>query len=72
MPHIVSYSLSCLWKALMNCHACIHLQEKPEPEPTCETRLPRGPGLACGAAGPCKHSQSLRLCHIPSLLCGKH
>ena len=42
---------------------------KPESEPTCETRLPRGPGLACGAAGPCKHSQCLTLCLMPSLLC---
>ena len=33
---------------------------------------PEGPGLACGAAGPCKQSQSIVLCHIPSLLCGKH
>ena len=26
-------------------------------QPTCETRLPGSPGLACGAAGPCKQSQ---------------
>ena len=70
--YCVTFPSHPLWKALMPCHACMHLQEKPEPEPTCETRLPRSPGLACGAACPCKQSQSLRLCHIPSLLCGKH
>ena len=50
----------------------VHLNKKTDCEPTCETRLPRSPGLPCGAAGPCKQSQFLILCHIPSLLCGKH
>ena len=27
--------------------------EKRESQPTCEARLPRSPGLACGAARPC-------------------
>ena len=59
-------------KALMICHACIDIcSGKPESEPTCETRLPGGPGLACGAAGPCKQSQCLTLCHIPPLLSAK-
>ena len=40
-------------------------------QPTCETRLPRSPGLACGAACPCKHSQCLTLCHMPPLLSAK-
>ena len=40
---------------------------KPDSEPTCETRLPRSPGLACGAAGPCKQSPCLTLCHMPVL-----
>ena len=63
----VSYACPSQCKALMNCHACIHLHGKPESEPTCETRLPRSPGLACGAAGPCKQSPSLTLCHMPLL-----
>ena len=46
----------------------IHLNGMPESRPTCETRLPRSPGLACGAARPCKQSQNLTLCHMPALL----
>ena len=46
----------------------IHLKWMPESHPTCETRLPSGPGLACGAARPCKQSQNLKLCHMPALL----
>ena len=46
----------------------IHLNGMPESRPTCETRLPRSPGLACGAARPCKQSQNLTLCHTPALL----
>ena len=45
----------------------MHLNKKTDFEPTCETRLPRSPGLPCGAAGPCKHSQFLTLCHMPSM-----
>ena len=66
--HIAS-TLPC--KVPMACHAYIHLNGKPESEPTCETRLPRGPGLACGAAGACKQSPSLTLCHMPALLGAK-
>ena len=55
--HVPSHPL---WKALTPCHACIHLDGKPELDSTCETRLPRGPGLACGAAGPCKQAQFAR------------
>ena len=46
----------------------ILLNGMPESRPTCETRLPRGPGLACGAARPCKQFKSLTLCHMPALL----
>ena len=35
----------------------MHPNAKPDSEPTCETRLPGSPGLACGAARPCKQSQ---------------
>ena len=38
---------------------------------TCETRLPRSPGLACGAARPCRQSQCLTLCQMPVLLNAK-
>ena len=57
-----------LCNALTACHACMHLNGKPESEPTCETHLPRGPGLACGAACPCKQSQCLTLSSMPPLL----
>ena len=72
MPHIVSHASSSLRKALIAHHACIHLNRMPDSDPTCETRLPGSPGLACGAACPCKHSQCRTLCHTPPLLCGKH
>ena len=57
-----------LRKALIICHACIHPNGTPETAPTCETRLPGSPGLASGAACPCKQSQVLTLCHKPPLL----
>ena len=60
-----------LRKALIACHACIHPKGTPETVPTCETRLPGSPGLASGAARPCKRSQVLTLCHMPPLLCKK-
>ena len=60
-----------LRKALIICHACIHPNGTPETAPTCETRLPGSPCLACGAACPCKHSQCLTLGHMPPLLCTK-
>ena len=60
-----------LCDALRACHACMHLNGKPESTPTCETRLPRSPSLASGAARPCTQSQCLTLCHMPALLCAK-
>ena len=70
MPHIVSHASPSQCKALIICHVNIHSAvECPESEPTCETRLPRSPGLACGAAGPCKQSPCLTLCHMPPSLC---
>ena len=60
-----------LRKTLIICHACIHPNGTPETAPTCETRLPGSPRLACGAACPCKHSQRLTLGHMPPLLCAK-
>ena len=63
VPQIMSHPFSSLWKALTPCHACILLNRKTDFEPTCETRLPRSPGLACGAACPCKQSQ---VAHIVS------
>ena len=65
MPHLVSHACHCQRKALAPCHVNRRLIEPPESQPTCETRLPRSPGLACGAARPCKHSQCLTLCHMP-------
>ena len=71
--HNASHCVRCLsqCKALNICHDCIHPNSKLESTPTCETRLPRSPRLACGAAGPCKHSQRLTLCHMHHLLCAK-
>ena len=69
MPHIVSHACPSQCSALMICHACIRWYGLPGSEPTCETRLPRSPGLACGAARPCKQSPSLTMCHTPSLFC---
>ena len=71
MPHIMSDSCPSLRKALRDCHACMYWYGKPESQPTCEPRLPRGPGLACGAARPYKQSQCLTYCQIPALLCAK-
>ena len=65
VPHLVSHACHCQCKALAPCHVNRRLIEPPESQPTCETRLPRSPGLACGAARPCKHSQCLTLCHMP-------
>ena len=69
MPHIGSHASSSLHKALIAHHACIHPDGTPETAPTCEARPSRSPGLASGAARPCKQSQCLTLCHMPPLLC---
>ena len=72
--HNFSHRFTCiqfLCNALIACHACIHHMGKPWSQPTCETRQPRGPGLACGAACPCKQSQCLTLYQMPSLLGAK-
>ena len=66
--HLAS-TLQC--KVPMACHASIHLNGKPESEPTGETRLPRSPSLARKTACPCKQSQCLTLCQMPALLGGK-
>ena len=68
MPHVVSHASPSLCKALIANHASIQLNGTPESDPTCETRLPGSPRLACGAACPCKQSQVLTLCHKPPLL----
>ena len=70
MPHNASYASPFFCDNLRACHACIHLDEKPESGPTCETCLPSFPVLACGAACPCKQSQFLTSSDIAStLLC---
>ena len=51
-----------LWHPAMSIDVSLNRQES---QPTCETRLPRSPGLACGAARPCKQPPSLTLCHMP-------
>ena len=49
----------------------MHPYDKLESKPTCETGLPRSPGLARGAARPCRQSQCLTLCQMPVLLNAK-
>ena len=71
MPHVVSHASPSLCKALIAIHAGIQLNGMPESDPTCETRLPRSPGLASGAACPCKQLLFLTLRHMPPLLCAK-
>ena len=59
--HTVSHTPPSLWKALRAPDARMHHTEKSESQPTCEARLPRSPGLAGGAARPCKQSPPLTL-----------
>ena len=69
MPHTVSHACPSQCNPLTICSAFkIHLNGMPESRPTCETRLPRSPGLACGAARPCKQSQNLTSSLMPALL----
>ena len=71
--HSPSDCVTCLLssaESTENLPCGIHLNRTPESEPTCETRLPRSPGLACGAAGPCKQSQCPHIVsHAFSSLC---
>ena len=63
VSHLVSDACPSQCKALTICHVNRHLSGSPESRLTCETRLPRSPGLACGAArSPCKHSHSASPC----------
>ena len=71
MSHLVSHACPSQCKALTICHVNRHLSGSPESRLTCETRLPGSPGLACGAARPCKHSQCLTLCHMPAIFNAK-
>ena len=72
--HNRSHCVICLLFSVESTEALpclVHLNKKTDFEPTCETRLPRSPGLACGAARPCKQSQCLTLCQMPVLLNAK-
>ena len=71
VSHLVSDACPSQCKALIARHACMHPYDKLESKPTCETGLPRSPGLACGAARPCRQSQCLSLCQMPVLLNAK-
>ena len=67
--HHASHSVTCLPFSVQSSDSsamqCIHPVECQSLEPTCETRLPRSPGLSCRAACPCKQSP----CHSHCVSC---